>query len=250
VERWCSLRLALALFSLLLQQSPTVPNRTGAFGGGGGGSAPTFVREVDTKVVGGTTSTATFSSNVSAGDTIICSVLWGGNTVTVSTFKDGTGANLTVVDTVQDTLNGGFHATYRLFNSTGGASASAITVTLSAASTTDLSLMCQEATAATTVGAHTGQQQQFPGTGTNAVTSTSVTTSSKSYCAGFTGDVGGGSPGLSAGTTVAWTSHANPGQGYMLNESFSQSSAGSIDASFTASGGGGVVLVTDIVCVN
>lgn len=246
------MRLAICLFALLFQQGPTVPGRTGAVGGGGGGSAPTFVQVKDNATAAAvSTLTVTFGSNVAASNSIICMVAWSG-AATFTSLQDGTSANFTAVTPNGSDTSAGTTKTYWLPSSAGGASASAITITISAPSSgSDLNIICHEWHGATTLDVDAIQPQSFPGTATNAVTSGSVTTTGGSGdgCSAFTNNNGGTSSGFSAGTTVAWASQANPGRTFFLSESFSQSAAGAIAGTFTSTAGAGIVIQTAIVCI-
>lgn len=78
--------------------------------------------------------------------------------------------------------------------------------------------------------------QNAAGTGTNAVTSgTAVTTTQKDLCIAGTWDSNLGAGTLTAGNTIAWTL-GTPGTTWPSgNEYFTQSSSGSIQATFTYS---------------
>jgi hypothetical protein len=80
------MRLALALFALLWQQSPTVPNRTGAVGSGGGGGGSISIigtKSVDSGTVA-TVSAVDFGSAIAAGSGIVLSITFAGGPGTAS----------------------------------------------------------------------------------------------------------------------------------------------------------------------
>jgi hypothetical protein len=216
---------------------------------GSGSSAPTFVQEADNATAAAVaTLTVTFSSNVTAGNSIICMSGWSGS-ATFTSLQDGTAANFTAIDSKNPS---GTTITSWLPSTSGGASASSITITISAQSSgSDLTIMCQEWHGATTLDVHAIASQSFPGTGANAFTSGSVTTTGTSGdgCAGFEMDNGGTTDNFTAGTLVAWVLRANPGRVFMASESFSQSASGSIAATFTSANGGAIVSQTAIVCI-
>jgi hypothetical protein len=83
--------------------------------------------------------------------------------------------------------------------------------------------------------AHRVNSQTFPGTGTNAITSLSVTSSHADLCVGTTNEGFGSNDTIVAGSsTVAWSGKdqtLNPLS--QLNEDFTQGAGGAITATFT-----------------
>lgn len=218
-----------------------------------GGGPAAFVQEKDV-AVNSSTPSITFGSNVTAGNTVVCSAGYNGaTTITVTSVKDGTNASFSVVDAIQaDGGNQGKMGTYVLANSAGGASASAITLTLSATPTEGV-LQCQEWSGVPTsspVDVHAIASPAFgQGTGANAWSSGAQTTTGADGCAGFVQDTGGSTDNWAAGTTVAWTGRANPGKSYLYSESFVQSGSGSIAATFGSANGGNIYAVVALVCL-
>lgn len=195
---------------------------------------PAFVQGVPSgscQAFSGTTATCTFSSSVTGGNTIIGGTnYFGGSSPTISGIADNcnTGATSNTYATV-DTLSG-----VSTFWAHVGATTATCTVTITFTSAlSQARIILHEVsgiTATTPVDGHTIQAQTGPGTGTNAVTSGSITTaSSGDYIFGFTTDTTS-SPTVTAGTgyTIRETSSGN-----LSSEDQVQNSAGAIAATFT-----------------
>lgn len=219
--------------------------RAGFGGGGSGGSTPSFVQEKDNVgTFAGTTVAVTFGTMLVASSQVTCAVGWSGS-ATFTSLQDGTGANFTQVDT---NITSGTVTTYRLTSSTGGSSASTITLTLSGTVSSNPILICYNTSASSTLDVHAVQSQSFPGSGTNAITSGSVTTTASDVCMGFTIDNGGAPDNFTVGTNVAWTLDQNPGHVYYSAEHFVQSGPGAIAADFNSTNGGSIIVETAVVC--
>lgn len=194
-----------------------------------------FVQEKDAHWFGGsgTSEAITFTTNVGAGNLVVIGVGWATTTSTISSVKDSNNAAYTLIDSTSDGTNGTL-STYFLANSAGGANASTITVTWSADPGFGF-LLGQEASGVATVSAldvHGINTQSVPGTGANAITSGSVTSTGADFVFGVSFDVQANSTVYSAGTNVAWV-----GEGTSTAEFFSeqivQASGAAIAADFT-----------------
>lgn len=97
--------------------------------------------------------------------------------------------------------------------------------------------------------AHAINAQDGPGTGTDAVTSGSVSTANADLCIGFTGDTNVDSPTMTVGT--GWTLRETQGAAgwSATSEDKTQSASGSIAATFTSSVGY-AQFPTAIVCLH
>ena len=234
----------MLLFLGSLQEIVTARRR--AAGGGGGGTASFVTSRDGFGSLGSSTVAVTFSPNLTAGNYIICTVFWGA-AVTISSVQDGTSASFTAIDT--DNTNR--TATYRLASTAGGASASTITVTFSAADSGDNpTLLCQQwndSGGTFTLDVHKTNRQAGSVAGTNTVTTGNVTTTGKDGCMATAETVGQSNGGFSAGTDIAWVDRHNPGQNFILQESFVQSGAGAIAGTFSATAGSD--MRTTIVCL-
>lgn len=217
----------------------------------GGGSAPTFVQEKDVSSFAATTVTVTFGTNVVAGSAIVCMGGWSG-AGTLTSLKDGTNANLTSITT---SSTAGNIILYKMQSTSGGASASAITLIVSTNASSNLKLLCENFTASSAVDVfELFDNEGFPGTGANAITSCKTacpdkTTTVADACAGFVIDNGDTTDNFTAGTTVAWTLDQNPGAVMHSAEHFVQSASGAIAATFTSANGAGIVVNAALVCL-
>jgi hypothetical protein len=182
-----------------------------------------------------TTVAVTMTSTMTAGNAVVCGVWWLSTSVTLTS--------------VADTAN-----TYTVINNTVGSSWSASSVyakNLSAASTITATfsgsvnragISCREFSGASTsapLDTSAINSQSFPGTGTDALTSTSFTTTGTGdYIWGATYDTNANSPTFTAGTGFSGGSLAT-GTGAAASGPYSeykiQSAAGSIAATFTSS---------------
>jgi hypothetical protein len=202
-----------------------------------GGVVPAFVQGVPASscvVFSGTTNTCHFASSVTAGHTIVGGGFYSGTSITVTSITDNcnTGATSNTY-TIVDTLINGTTIWTNTFWATVGATTASCTVTMTFNTSVAGAKMAihdvSGITATTPVDVHAIANQSAPGTGTNAVTSGSVTTgSSGDYIFGFTSDVSN-NPTCTAGTgyTIRETGSS------LCSEDQVQSSAGAIAATFT-----------------
>jgi hypothetical protein len=182
-----------------------------------------------------------YGSNVTAGSLLLASVTWHANTgQTISGCTDSLTQTWTQVGstvTVNSDSGGDWsHAVFRFYNSAGGANT--VTCTLSA-NTFEKSIVISEYSGIATTDAldqTAGQAQVDPGTATDAVTSTAVTTTANNelvYGASF-GRCGGSSV-LNSGT--GFTSRHDAFDGVascIVVEDKNLVSAGTAAATFTA----------------
>lgn len=224
----------LLTFALTFLQIP-MGGITGV--GGGGGSAPTFVQEQDCHWFGGsgTSETCTFGSNVAAGNSIIMVADW--NNPTGSTISSV--ANTTPTDTytaitwASGAANCASAANYQTLsyyakNSAGGANASAIKVTWGAdPGAGDMRVFEVNGANSTTPLDNADCQHNASST---SVTSPSVTTTAKDFCAASGMDSNFNTRTWTAGGsfTIRGTTNSWFGQG-----SQSQTSAGAISGALT-----------------
>ena len=189
----------------------------------------------------GTTSTTvavTFGSNVTAGNLIALFVVFNSGANIIDTVADSLGNTYVLADTAVG-FAGDSHATYYAKNITGGACT--VTVTLTA-SVGYRSLVVHEASGLDTTAPldqHVINTQTTPGTGANAVTSGSVTTTTDGqYIFGAThvNNVGAGvtvTPGT--GLTGRESIDGGADSAPLESEDLIQTSAGAIAATFTQS---------------
>lgn len=172
-----------------------------------------------------------FTSNVTAGSVICGFVFWNSATITLNSVGDGT-RTFTLLDNPTTLSSAVRAAMFYYENHPGGATT--VTATFSA-SVGNSTIFIHEATGLLTSGSldqHVLNAQTAPGTGGDAVTSTSVTTTGNNeYCAGFTVERSGGGA-LTAGT--GWTQRES-GTNIFMSEDQVQTSAGPIAATFTIS---------------
>lgn len=183
---------------------------------------------------GDATMPVAFTSNVTAGNLIVGGVSWDGN-FTVSGVTDSQGNTYTVETPIKDGSNtigiGIFHTI------AGSSGACTVTVTLTGNANRKAAIIHEVSGVAASSyrDQYAGQSQSNPGTGSNAVTSGSVTTTTDGqYIFGFTGDAGY-STGKAAGTGFTLR-ETDAGMDIASSEDQIQTSAGSIAATFTIDG--------------
>ena len=195
-----------------------------------------------------TTIACPFTSNVTAGSTIAVYCTSGGAGTTLTGVSDGTNT-YTVVQHVDATPDGWTNATAYAANAAGGAT----TVTCTFQNSTDYrAAIIHEisGTATTTpLDKNAGQFQAAPGTGTDAITSGSVTTTTDGqYIFAVTKETNlGGCPGLTANAGTSYTIRDGSCGNSLVNiagESRVQTSAGSIAGTFTQGSAGDANWVT------
>jgi hypothetical protein len=186
----------------------------------------------------------TLSSNVTANNIIAAEVSYD-NTITLTSITAPcvTG-NFTLVDTVAGTSRN--TQAYAVISGSGSC-----TVTGNLSGTTNANLAVQEIAginSSNPLDKHAMQKQVGPGTGTDAVTSGNVTTTANGdYIFGVTFDDAGTNPTFTAGT--GFTSRVTlPVSGGLSMEDKIQSTAGSVAATFTSSGGNDTI--TGIMAFN
>lgn len=201
-------------------------------------AAATLVQEatnIDDTGTASVTITKAFTSNVTAGNMIIGAIGYENNT-TVS-VADTLGNTYTVSAVNADGGNNQFQRTFYANSPTGGANT--VTVTFGA-SIAYRRLYISEYSGLATASPNdgdAGQLQTSPGTGTDAITSGNiVTTVNGDLIWGITQNTGSADPG--SGTLVAgtgYTQDAQVGTVIMRAEHKTQTTAGSVAATFTAS---------------
>jgi hypothetical protein len=227
---------------------------TGGIGGGNSGSLPAFVQACNAANSGVASQPCTPSANVTSGNYILCFSWWldsGGQTFTNFSKTSGTSTvgSFTEPDTTLVTGNNHAIAGYAAVTGTGTAT---ITVTLSGAATGTVYIACNEVSGLNgTVDKHTLQAQSAPGTGTNAITSGSVTTTvNGDYLWGWTTDTNANCSALNAGTSGSgYTLRTSTNTANRNTEDQVQASAGAIAATFTCTGGGGDTFETGILAM-
>lgn len=183
-----------------------------------------------------TTITKAFSTNPTTGNLIVVSFGWGDTDLT-PTVTDGT--NTYHSATKLFTGDGQGHAIFYAYNITGGA----LTVSANFAGN---SVSFRRLIISEYSGILTGSdpldkfainfQSGAGSTGTNGITSGSVTTTSGQngqLIYGSTQNVGDAGAGINAGTTVAFTERVSITGETFTTEDFTQTTAGSIAATFT-----------------
>ncbi len=208
--------------------------------------APSFAANafVQAQILGtdGTTATtiaATFSTAVTSGNLVAGACMWGSaNTSDLTSVTDNQSNTYTIVRSIADAGDGQSAATFYRANVTNAPT----TVTCNlAASLPYRGISIHEVSGADTsapLGVETGQTQQSPGTGANALTSGSVTTTTNGeyiYGVSFNdGDLGTGSSDFAPGTGFTERSeHLTTTELSLASEDQIQTSAGSIAATFT-----------------
>lgn len=185
---------------------------------------------------GDATMPVAFGSNVAANNLIVGAVTWDGNH-TLSSVTDSQGNTYTLETVVRDGATP--TVSLQVFHTIAGSSAACtVTATLSGNANRKAIVVHEVSGVQTTAGyrdKYAGQSQSNPGTGSNAVTSGSVTTTTDGqYIFGATGD-----PGYSTGKTqgTGYTLQETDGvMSILTSEDQVQTSAGSIAATFTIDG--------------
>lgn len=184
---------------------------------------------------GSTTIACTMTNPMGAGNTLAVAVAWDTTTETLSSCSDGTNTYVLVANTLATdaTNTNRFQGAYAL---NGGGATLTITCTISAA-VSGRGIVVHEISGTLTSGAldvSIGQNQQNPGTGTDAITSTAVTTTENGdYIFGASNDAVAGCATLSAGTNYTIRTATNCAPLPVSSENQIQSAAGSIAATFT-----------------
>jgi hypothetical protein len=196
--------------------------------------ATAWVQDKSTSWFGGsgTTESITFDASVGSGNLLIIAVFWATTTSTIDSVA-GNGNTYTLIRSRSDSTNG----TMSLYYAKGVASgATTVTVTWSADPGFG-ALIGHEVSGADTVAPldqSADNVQANPAESTDAITSTSViTTSDGQYIFGTTWDDQGSNPTIAAGTN--YTAREAPSNA--RSEDRIQASAGSIAVTFTRTGG-------------
>ena len=187
----------------------------------------TFVQAASATSTSGTTVTATFLSNLSAGSGVVCQFGWDSTSVTITSFKDGNGASFTVIDSTSSSTNTA--ATYVLLNEAGGTAT--VTVQISG-SVPAQGLDCQEASGVKTAAALDVHSLSPDLTGTS-YTGTTVTTTAADFCFAGVYDGQNSNNTFTAGTNYSWVLQGTNGN-FNESESLVQGTAGNITPQFTA----------------
>lgn len=216
-------------------------------GASSGGGAAAYVQQIQPvlDICSATTcagSDLAFSSNVRATDGVVCLFMWTGVS-TITSVVDGNSAAYSALGSIisYTPFNTAYFQYFVLANNAGGSGSTQLTLTFPTAATYVIPT-CQEWSGVSTASG-TGMVDAFsvlagqtdPGTGTNAITSASVTTTGADGLAGLSIDSAIQSDSWSAGTSsVAWTlSTTTPSYG--ASEYFTQTSGASgTKATFTS----------------
>lgn len=227
-------------------------------GGGGGGSTPTIVGFGVIGSTGSSTSNVSVQNpqgtNISVPSGTLLYVLAGANNTAGSfTITDNcnTGGTSDTFSTLDAFTANGSSSSAQSFTTTTGATVNPCTVTITYSVATEAATGSIYAYSGSSgIDVHHINPQIFPGTGANALTSGSVTTTGTNrLCFGAT--VGPSSADtLTSGTsTVTWVSDAITGTGTTAGaEHFSLSAAGAITATFTNTTNPNSVPLTSIAC--
>ena len=209
---------------------------------------PAFVQGAHNRLSSGSSLTATFGAAVTAGNTVIGMVCWGFGGPTITSVKDGAGNTFTLLDNVNDTVNSQEASSFYLPNSPGGSTTVVLTLSGTGGA---ISMTFAEYSGVQTASldGHNKQYQPTPGTGSDGISSTAITTVTNGdivigIVAGTAGQAatftGGTSP--NAFTLRATTLDAgSPSFANVQIEDFIQSAAGSIAATFTQNAVGGTL---------
>lgn len=190
----------------------------------------------DTEFTADTNVACTWGSNTTSGNVIACAVWWGDNTSTITSVSDSVHGALTDSGLGVQRLNS-VHSMQMFYaeNITGGTTPT-ITATFSGSLGVTTTIGCHEVSGRATSGALDQKQwntQNFAGTGTDFITSGSVTTTTDGqYIFGVTRSQFSSS--AAAGTNFTRRT-GGTGQQVIVTENLTddQVSAGSIAATFT-----------------
>jgi hypothetical protein len=186
-----------------------------------------FVQAASATSTSGTSVTATFGVNLSAGSAVVCQFSYDSTSVTISTFRDGNAANFTVIDSTASSTNTA--ATYYLLNEAGGTATVTVTISGSIAAQ---GLDCQEASGVKTAAALDVHSLSGDLTGTS-YTGTTVTTTAADFCFAGVYDGQNSVNTFTAGTNYSWVLQGTNGN-FNESESLVQGTAGNITPQFTA----------------
>lgn len=199
-------------------------------------STLTFVQAKRARAFSGTTNPVAFDSAVTAGHLIAVGVTWDSTTVTLTSITDSLGNTYTLVGNPTSSITGRAAMSY-VPNVLGGAN----TVTATFSGSISSVICVQEisgANASSPLDQSALNAQTNPGTGTDAVTSGTVTTTTAGqYIFGFSGDSNSGAT-FTQGTGFTAADVGNAGAAeYQV-----QGAAGSLAATFTISAGFAVTI--------
>jgi hypothetical protein len=227
------LRIILAL--LMAAQGGTFQIIANTPAPASGGSAPSVIQSKACHGNTGSSLTCTFGSSVTAGHNISVGVSINISSSTLS-LSDNQSNTFFIHGGYPDGTNG----TGEMAKVTSVASSGTYTVTFSWTGSTGIpisTITMLEFTGSgeTDVLVNGGHVQVSPGTGANALTSGSVTTTvANDLCIGWTSDISGSGGTASVGTNIAWTLGAQGVSGTSAaNEYFVQVTPGAITADFT-----------------
>lgn len=219
-----------------LQNPVRIPGPGGATSGA---SAPTFAQDQFCKAFN-TPATCTFTAATTTGQKIFYAAV-AGNIASVLTVTDncnsgGSSDSYTTDEGPTNNSNStgltqSGHASIGLGT---GAGTCVITVAYTGSAVVGVYVATMNGSSGFDI-ASAINNQALPGTGANAITSNAVTTTAKDLCFGWTVDASGNGGTLSAGTLIAWViGGATDSTLPMGGESFAQSVAGSITATWTS----------------
>jgi len=221
--------------SLLLLSNVQNPVRIPGPGGKSGQAlAPTYVQVASCQPSGALTVTCSFTNPVGVGDSVTAFASWiTGGTITISSVVDGDsnsyGNTAWVSGATACVSNGSDTRLYSRFNITqNDAGTETITVTFSSAPSFSVAVSMVESNGASAID----QADCAPQIGVTAPTSPSVTTSVPAFLHAYGFNTNEDSRTWTAGTTPAYTLRG-PNGDLNSQETFSQTSAGSVTGNFT-----------------
>lgn len=187
----------------------------------------------------------TFGAPVGTGNTVVGQISYADDGATITSIIDDKGNHYTSYDVTQDTGDGTVASQFILGNITGGPTV--ITLILSNV-VQFLVILADEysgvAASADPRDGHVGNYQATPGTGADALTSTSITTTTNGDLIYGSTCLGSGQNGpLTAGTgyTKRRDTTSDPFVAITASEDQVQGAAGSIAATFTQPNAGGTI---------
>ena len=187
----------------------------------------------NSNIASATTITKLFPSNVTAGNLIVVGVGWGDSgTPPTCSVTDTLGNTFISINKIRDTNNKQSSEIFYAKNILGGADT--ITATFSASANYRRLVVSEYSGADITVplDGNNGRLETAPGTGTDGCNSLTITPTANGALIWGIGQETGGTT-LTTGTN--FTLRENAGTGEMMAESLIQSTAASIEATFTAS---------------
>ncbi|MBI2023163.1 hypothetical protein HYT01_01190 [Candidatus Giovannonibacteria bacterium] len=215
-----------------------------SFGGGAGTVA--YVQSKDARnAAQATTIAVTFTSATVSGNAIVGAVTWGCAFADLTSVTDNKGNSYTLKTRAEDAGNTQSIQAFYAKNITGGATHT-ITANING-SCSFRAIAVHEVSGVDTTAPDDGSNQQFqsaPGTGTNALTSGSFTTSANGdYIFSATQDTSANTASHTAGTTISYTRVTNGSSADVdfASEWGTQTTAGSVAGTWTSNENNGHV---------